>query len=98
MDNSRLGVTETTNESRASGMRRRQRGPGGQDAGGRRRGGRGRRTVGQGGGLLPERHPTADFFVCDILEALPKDDMATMEHPVFSLATRPDLRILRLCP
>lgn len=38
--------------------------------------------------------PTADFFVCDILDALPKDDMATMEHPVFSLATRPDLRIL----
>ena len=34
------------------------------------------------------------FFVCDILDALPKDDMATMEHPVFSLATRPDLRIL----
>jgi plasmid replication initiation protein len=45
-------------------------------------------------GLLPDRHPTADFFVCDILSALPKDDMATMEHPVFSLATRPDLRVL----
>jgi plasmid replication initiation protein len=43
--------------------------------------------------------PTApvqgDFFLCDVLDALPKDDMATMEHPVFSLATRPDLRILR---
>ncbi len=47
-----------------------------------------------GSGLLPDRHPTADFFVCDILEALPKDDMASMEHPVFSLATRPDLRVL----
>jgi len=46
-------------------------------------------------GLLPERHPTADFFVCDILGALPKDDMASMEHPIFSLATRPDLRVLR---
>ncbi len=45
-------------------------------------------------GLLPARHPTADFFVCDILDALPKDDMATMEHPVFSLSTRPDLRVL----
>ena len=45
-------------------------------------------------GLLPDRHPTADFFVCDILGALPKDDMATMEHPVFSLSTRPDRRIL----
>lgn len=47
-----------------------------------------------GGGLLPDRHPTADFFVCDILDALPKDDMASMEHPVFSLGTRPDLRVL----
>ena len=45
-------------------------------------------------GPLPDRHPTADFFVCDILDALPKDDMASMEHPLFSLATRPDLRIL----
>ena len=48
-----------------------------------------------GAGLLPDRHPTADFFVCDILGALPKDDMASMEHPIFSLATRPDLRVLR---
>lgn len=44
--------------------------------------------------LLPERHPQADFFLCDIFQAAPKDDLATMEHPVFSLATRPDLRIL----
>lgn len=36
-----------------------------------------------------------DFFLCDILDAIPKDDVATMEHPVFSLATRPDRRILR---
>ncbi|TMM49162.1 replication initiator protein A [Sulfitobacter sabulilitoris] len=36
----------------------------------------------------------ADFFVCDILNALPKDDMASMEHPLFSLSTRPDLRVL----
>ncbi len=36
-----------------------------------------------------------DFFLCDIFDAIPKDDVATMEHPVFSLATRPDLRILR---
>ena len=43
---------------------------------------------------MPARHPTGDFFICDILDALPKDDMATMEHPVFSLATKPDLRIL----
>lgn len=43
---------------------------------------------------MPARHQTGDFFVCDVLDALPKDDMATMEHPVFSLATKPDLRIL----
>lgn len=44
--------------------------------------------------LLPDRHPTADFFICDVLDAIPKDDMATMEHPIFSLSTRPDRRIL----
>ena len=45
-------------------------------------------------GLLPDRHPTADFFVCDVFDAVPKDDMGTMEHPLFSLSTRPDRRIL----
>lgn len=46
--------------------------------------------------LAPFTDPVeTDFFVCDIFDALPKDDMATMEHPVFSLSTRPDLRILR---
>ena len=37
----------------------------------------------------------ADFFVCDIFDAVPKDDMASMEHPLFSLSTRPDRRVLR---
>jgi plasmid replication initiation protein len=37
----------------------------------------------------------ADFFVCDIAGVVFKDDMATMEHPVFSLSTRPDRRVLR---
>ncbi|MGI3167308.1 replication initiator protein A [Pseudooceanicola sp. 200-1SW] len=50
-------------------------------------------TAGQGA-LLPDRHPQVDFFVCDIFDALPKDDIATMEHPVFTLSTRPDRRIL----
>ncbi|MDH2328641.1 replication initiator protein A [Cereibacter sp. SYSU M97828] len=36
----------------------------------------------------------ADFFVCDIFDALPKDDLGSMEHPMFSLSTRPDTRIL----
>jgi len=47
------------------------------------------------GSLLPDRHPTADFFVCDLFDVSPKGDLASMEHPIFSLATRPDRRILR---
>jgi plasmid replication initiation protein len=46
------------------------------------------------GGLLPDRHPTADFFVCDVFDAVPKDDLVSMEHPLFTLSTRPDRRIL----
>ncbi len=46
--------------------------------------------------LLPVRHENRDFFVCNIFDALPyfKDDMASMEHPVFSLSTKPDMRVL----
>jgi plasmid replication initiation protein len=36
-----------------------------------------------------------DLFICDFPWAAPKDDMASMEHPLFSLSTRPDRRILR---
>jgi len=43
---------------------------------------------------LPDRHPTADLFACDIFDAAPKDDLGTMEHPIFSLSTRPDRRVL----
>ncbi|MHA6326462.1 replication initiator protein A [Roseivivax sp. CAU 1753] len=45
--------------------------------------------------LDPGRPPTPDVFVCDLFDAAPKDDLASMEHPMFSLATRPDRRILR---
>ena len=41
--------------------------------------------------LLPERHPEPDFFVCDILDAAPKSDMASMENPLFTLSTKPDM-------
>tara|TARA_R110000787_G_scaffold286076_1_gene403260 strand:- start:5473 stop:6516 length:1044 start_codon:yes stop_codon:yes gene_type:complete len=44
---------------------------------------------------VPEGAGDADFFLCDILNALPKNDMASMEHPLFSLSTRPDLRVLK---
>lgn len=37
---------------------------------------------------------TGDLFVCDILAAVPKHDLASMEHPIFSLSTRPDRRVL----
>ena len=43
--------------------------------------------------LLPDRYPQKDFFVCDIVDAVPKGDMASMEHPIFSLATKPDFKI-----
>lgn len=42
--------------------------------------------------LLPDRHPTPDFFVCDIFDAAPKGDIGSMEHPIFSLSTKPDMR------
>lgn len=45
--------------------------------------------------LLPDRYPTPDFFVCDLFDAAPKGDMASMEHPIFSLSTKPDRRIRR---
>jgi plasmid replication initiation protein len=46
--------------------------------------------------LLPARHANLEFFDCNIFDVLRyfKDDMASMEHPVFSLSTKPDLRHL----
>lgn len=35
--------------------------------------------------LVPHRHQQRDFFIADILDALPKGDMASMEHPLFAL-------------
>jgi len=45
--------------------------------------------------LLPDRQQQGDFFVCDIFDAAPKGDMASMAHPIFSLSTKPDYRIRR---
>lgn len=46
--------------------------------------------------LLPDRHPTQDFFVADIFDNLPiKDDMASMSYPIFSLSVKKDLRELK---
>lgn len=35
--------------------------------------------------LTPDRHRQHDFFIADILDAAPKDDQASMEHPLFAL-------------
>lgn len=44
--------------------------------------------------LLERKHPTKDFFILDVTDVVPKDDTASMEHPIFSLATKPDMREL----
>jgi plasmid replication initiation protein len=41
--------------------------------------------------LLPDRHREPDLFVCDILDATPKSDRASMEHPLFSLSVKKDM-------
>ncbi|TXL12508.1 plasmid replication initiator RepA, partial [Methylococcaceae bacterium HT5] len=43
--------------------------------------------------LLPDRYKQNDFFICDVFDSF-KDDMASMEHPVFSLSKKPDHRVL----
>jgi len=43
--------------------------------------------------LLTLKHENADFFTADIFDQTPfKDDIASMEHPIFTLATNPDRR------
>jgi hypothetical protein len=44
--------------------------------------------------LLPERHPVRDFFVLEIFDAAFRSDMASMEHPIFSLSSKPETRVL----
>jgi plasmid replication initiation protein len=45
--------------------------------------------------LLPDRHPNRDFFIADLVEWAVKDDRHSMEHPMFSLSKKPDLKIRR---
>lgn len=42
--------------------------------------------------LAPLRHRQRDFFVADIMDAVPKDDIASMEHPLFALKAG-DMRV-----
>lgn len=53
-------------------------------------------TLGAGPGRGRAATPPVigDLFICDVLAASPKDDLGTMEHPIFSLSTKPDLRVL----
>lgn len=43
--------------------------------------------------LLPARHVNCDFFLADLLDYALKDDGVSMEAPIFTLATKPDLSI-----
>lgn len=43
--------------------------------------------------LLPALYPQHDLFICDIADAIPKDMLVEMEHPFFSLSTRPDTSV-----
>jgi len=43
--------------------------------------------------LASDKHKQTDFFICDVFDTY-KDDSASMEHPVFSLSTKPDHRML----
>jgi hypothetical protein len=45
--------------------------------------------------LLPDRQVQPDFFVCDIFDAAPKGDMASMAHPIFSLSSKRDHKVRR---
>lgn len=44
-------------------------------------------------GLMPVHHPNRDFFLCDLFDYALKDDGVSMEAPIFSLATKPDLSV-----
>lgn len=43
---------------------------------------------------ISDGHQGVDFFLCDLFGAAPKSDLASLEHPLFSLSTRPDRREL----
>ena len=45
--------------------------------------------------LLPDRHPQADFFICDVADAILKDLIPQMEHPFYALSKKPDTAIRR---
>ena len=40
--------------------------------------------------LKPLRYPQGDLFVCELTDVILKDDMASMEHPFYSISKKPD--------
>lgn len=42
-------------------------------------------------GLIKIRHPNRDFFLADLFDYALKDDGASIEAPIFTLSTKPDL-------
>jgi hypothetical protein len=45
--------------------------------------------------LLTLKHPNDDFFIPDLFDQTPfKNDMASMEHPVFVLSMKKDMRLI----
>lgn len=44
-------------------------------------------------GLIKQRHPNRDFFLADLFDYALKDDGASMEAPIFTLSTKPDLSV-----
>lgn len=49
--------------------------------------------AGEPAGLIKVRHPNRDFFLADMFDYALKDDGASMEAPIFSLSTKPDLSV-----
>ena len=49
-------------------------------------------TISKAAALVQVRHPQKDFFIADILDVSIKDDMASMEHPLFALKAG-DMRV-----
>ena len=43
--------------------------------------------------LLPDRHPQYDLFICDVADAVLKDVIAQMEHPLYALSKKPDTAV-----
>lgn len=44
-------------------------------------------------GLLKQRHQNRDFFLADLFDYALKDDGVSMEAPIFTLSTKPDLSV-----